>query len=76
MSELMMCSIFMESITNICWPWRTASPSSTRIWMIVPWSGEAIASVPGGPTMLGAGCAPGVIVATPCPALVPEPSRK
>ena len=73
-SDLIRCSIFIESITNICWPSRTGSPSATVISRIVPCSGDRTAVVFGGPTMTGAGCAPGAVAT--CPSRVPDPSRK
>ncbi len=43
------CSIFMDSITAICWPGRTRSPSLTSIATTVPCRGAGIASDPAGP---------------------------
>ena len=77
MSDLMRCSIFMESIVNICWPSRTGSPAATVISRIVPCRGERTGVVLGGPTISGAGCLPGAVAtAATCPPRVPEPSRK
>jgi len=41
--------IFIASITNSCWPWRTSSPSRTSIETIVPCMGAATATVFSGP---------------------------